>query len=281
MKTTTSIDWFTGVARYAQQHPFPSRENEFNFVPCAGWSGYDVGMRELDTNIKRYTSTTRPDMGHAVLASATALQKLSQQHPSHSLLEALWDTGFRQYRASRIDFAVDLYDEGAAAWLCADMMEAGRIVTKARRMSVIKGVMGTSGVTSYIGSRQGSRFIRIYDKNAESKGKIPASRFELQANGEFAAELWRMWSTPTQEALNTVAYSAINGLVSDWGTQGLNVPLKFILEAVPPPKPEPNDDAWLWLSTQVLPTLKRDFYLSDNIKDTLLNRLWKACLLDD
>src|SRR5690349_1247307 len=148
MKTTTSIDWFTGVSRYVRQHPFPSRESEFSFVPCAGCSGYDVGDRDLVSIIKRYTFTTCPEMGFAVLASATALQKLAGIHSSREMLAALWDTGFREYRASRIDFAVDLYDYGELAQKVARAARRGVIKTKARNISVIESVAGKSGVTT-------------------------------------------------------------------------------------------------------------------------------------
>lgn len=276
MLSTTKIDWFTGVSRYVAQHPLPLKSYMATFVPCAGWSGYDVGEREIDTNLKRYSSTTRPDMGFAIVASATALARCAEIHENNDMLAALWEWGFKEYRATRLDLAVDLYDGGELAHRVARAVRRKVVRTAARQTSVIEGITGKGGITSYIGSRGSTRFVRVYDKNAESGGKVAASRFELQANSEFASELWKSIRQPSQDQLNTVAYAAINGLVSDWGDERTNKEMQFILASKPPPKPEPSEDAWEWISKQVLPTLTRDFYLNGQSEHTLLQRLIDA-----
>jgi len=276
MQSSTKIDWFTGVRHFAQAHPFPLDAAGFTFVQCSGWSGYDVGSRELDTDIKRYTSTTRADMGFALLASASALGKLQSMYPTLHMLETLWNTGFREYSATRLDLAVDLFDGGELAHKVARSARRQVIRSKARQVSVIEKVTGGDGITTYLGSRGSTRFIRVYDKNAESDGKVPTSRFEIQCNKAFAAQCWRDIKSPTQANLNTVTYAAINGLVSDWGDESVNKELQFILSAVPPPQAPPPDDAWLWLSKSVLPTLQRDFYLQDDKRRTLIARLLEA-----
>lgn len=276
MYSTTKIDWFTGVARYARTHPFPLRSNVDTFVPCSGWAGYDVGERGLDTSIKRYSSTSRQDMGFAVLCSASSLATLERLHAPHSMLQTMWDVGLREYRASRLDLAVDIYDGGLLAQKTARVARRGVIKTNARQISVIEGVVGKGGVTTYIGTRQSARFIRVYDKAVESNGRVPTSRFELQANKDFANVLWKQIAAPTQEALNGVAYAAINGLVSSWGDESVDEQLQFIISAKPAPQPPPKDDAWEWIQRQVLPSIQRDWYESDDRKATLLAKLIAA-----
>lgn len=281
MYSTTKIDWFTGVSRYARTHPFPLSSDVDTFVPCSGWAGYDVGERGLDTGVKRYSSTSRQDMGYAVLISATALSSLERASKSPSLLQAMFDTGLREYRCSRLDLAVDIYDGGLLAQKTARAARRQVIKTSARQVSVIEGVVGKGGVTTYIGTRQSARFIRVYDKAVESNGRVPTSRFELQANKDFANVLWRQIATPTQEALNGVAYAAINGLVTSWGDESIDEQLQFIISAKPAPQPPPKDDAWEWIERQVLPSIQRDWYESDDRRETLLAKLIAAVRVNE
>lgn len=276
MQSTTKIDWFTGVSRYAKTHPLPLDSNMGIFVQCSGWAGYDVGQRELDTGIKRYASTTRPDMGFGVVLSATALSNITKLGKEGNMLAEMWRWGLREYRASRLDLAVDLYDGGELANKVARAARRKVIKTQARQTSVIEGITGKGGVTTYLGSRGSTRFMRIYDKNAESRGAVPTSRFELQANKEYAAELWRSISTPDQTILNSVAYAAINGLVSDWGDESVNAEMQFILSSKPPERLPANDDSWDWISKQVLPTILKDFYSKDDKEHTILQKLIDA-----
>lgn len=276
MLSTVKIDWFTGVSKYAKAHPFPLSQDNYVFVPHKGWSGYDVGERELSTDIKRYSSTTRGDMGCAIVISGGALERLAKMDTTGDLLAKMWSDGLREYRCSRLDLAIDIYDGGLLAHKVARAARRDVIKTSARTISVIEQQRGGQGITTYIGTRKSARFIRVYDKNAESGGRIAASRFELQANKEFAAELWRGITEPDQTRLNAIAYAAIAGLVSDWGDESANEQMQFIVSSKPAPKPEPSDDDWNWIAKQVLPTLSRDFYLNGEGQHTLLHRLTAA-----
>jgi len=276
MLSTAKIDWFTGVAKYANAHPFPLATLDYTFATHKGWSGYDVGEREIDTDIKRYRSTTRPDMGFAIVASSGALNQLAKGGTSEDVLAAMWRDGFREYRASRLDLAIDVFDGGELAQKVARSARRKVIKTRARQISVIEGITGKQGITTYLGSRGSTRFMRVYDKNAESEGRVSASRFELQCNKAFAAEMWRSIGVPSQSALNTACWSSMQGFVQSWGDESVQKQLEFIVESKPSPKPKPADDAWEWISRQVLPTLQRDFYLSDGENATLLERLNKA-----
>lgn len=83
---------------------------------------------------------------------------------------------------TRIDLAFDDYSK---AFTPRDYMRfelEGRLSTKGKRCDFISGsVKGTrTGDTFYCGTRSSARFLRIYDKNAESLGEINAIRYELE-----------------------------------------------------------------------------------------------------
>ena len=61
-------------------------------------------------------------------------------------------------------------------------------VKEARRMSTesLRGHSDDAGKTVYLGSAKSDRMLRVYDKDIESNGQIPAYRMELQERKKFA-----------------------------------------------------------------------------------------------
>lgn len=273
MQASATIDWFNGSATSASSHPFPSRNYEYSFLPRKGWQGYDVGEVETKTEIKRFSSSLRKDMGFAILAEGSALERLAYHHESHSVVKAMFDTGFREYRASRIDLAFDLHDGGEIAQRVYELASQGKVVSKARKQHGRKDFDGGDGVTTYFGSRESTRFFRVYDKKAESGGREPVSRFEMQCNGKFAAQAWKSLKSPEDSAVLGCALAAINGFVVDWGDTQINRYLQQPVEIVPENVERIANDKWDWIVKQVLPTLQRDFDEKHGEGDTFLERL--------
>lgn len=87
------------------------------------------------------------------------------------------------FKATRIDISIDDFDKGLK------FDEIGEACEN-KNFFGFKDYLPLGGygkpMTFQLGSRESARYIRIYDKNAESNGQIDAVRFELEAKRELA-----------------------------------------------------------------------------------------------
>lgn len=95
------------------------------------------------------------------------------------ILEDLYRKGCK---VTRMDIAADDYQKVYMPIDYVDFYRENRIRTYCRRFQYI----GCNGGTVYLGSRNSGRYVRIYDKNKESKGEIDAIRYELEFRGHYA-----------------------------------------------------------------------------------------------
>jgi DNA relaxase NicK len=95
----------------------------------------------------------------------------------------------RHGRATRIDVAADDYGKRVTpAELYDDARAENRcLVTRARKGSLTAGWGGGAGSTFAVGLRGSARYLRVYDKAAESDGEIDAIRWEWEFRGEASA----------------------------------------------------------------------------------------------
>jgi hypothetical protein len=108
-----------------------------------------------------------------------------------SILAGMLSIGLDFCRASRIDLCIDLYDAGQAAHRVAEAALTGKTRQTSRKVTVVQSAKGDGGCTTYFGSRQSHKFVRIYDKDAESKGEISCTRMECEMHSNTAAEVWK------------------------------------------------------------------------------------------
>lgn len=121
----------------------------------------------------------------------------------------------RNCEITRLDLAYDDYSKTFTPHDFDVWRVQERIVSDSRRMSYITSGVGC-GDTFYIGKRGRDRFIRIYDKAYESKGKIDAIRYEF--------ELKQEWSRVIQDHILNDNYFCFADLLEsmftikeDWG----------------------------------------------------------------
>lgn len=144
---------------------------------------------------------------------------------SGALLTEMWNNGYdilawlgdvlaAGARASRIDLTCDFPDGGELARkLVAEWIMNDRKVSR-RKTTVIKSasVEGET-CTLYEGSRQSDMFSRIYDKNAESKGREQTTRFELEIKGDttiaISRELAKAHTANKKEGIRTALLSML------------------------------------------------------------------------
>lgn len=87
-------------------------------------------------------------------------------------------------RPTRLDVCFDDYDKVYQPSDFNYFMITHRLLSKFRQWSFI-GSQQTQGHTFYLGSRAAGRYLRIYDKDYESKGKIKSIRYEFELRGDF------------------------------------------------------------------------------------------------
>lgn len=103
-------------------------------------------------------------------------------------------------RCSRIDFAVDDFEKRLKKDLIKKAILA-KNYSKFRKHPISDSLDEKGGWTQYFGKRESARFTRLYDKEAESKGKIKSLRLETQFNAKTANVVVDRWLAICPEKL--------------------------------------------------------------------------------
>jgi len=288
IQTTYNIDFLTVsvydedlAARVGPLH------TDGEWIPVKGMWGYDQGWQCSRTGVKRLRSSSRPDMGVCFTCSGKAINRIVQYTGLQSTIHALDSYGLSYGRASRIDLCVDYHDNGLLAYVVGELLEQGLIDSDAKKSNIVKGYLSrknlssTNGITTYIGSRTSPRFIRVYDKEAESRGLIPSTRFEMEAKADYAALLWRSLSGRNDpDVVRQAVKGSINAFVRSWGSETVDKIFALSEPWKPAPREETDSDLKAWLSRQVIPTLIRSYREQPNgenlftwLNDAVSNRL--------
>lgn len=94
----------------------------------------------------------------------------------------------RHCKVTRCDLCFDDYTFFYKPWDLMLAYKEGRTKSYCRQVEYIGN--GNKGLgTFYLGQRSTGRLLRVYDKNYESKGEIPAIRWELEYRGHYARAL--------------------------------------------------------------------------------------------
>lgn len=111
-------------------------------------------------------------------------------------------------RCSRLDIALDDFDKTLCPELIIAAVEAGDF-SGFERCDYVRNV-GRAGWTVYLGSRQSEHFVRYYNKDAESRGRVKSYRYESEFKGGRADALFGVLSN-----LSTVeaSYAALRNMV--------------------------------------------------------------------
>jgi DNA relaxase NicK len=95
-------------------------------------------------------------------------------------------------KCTRLDWAIDDFDRSLNLDDILTACKEGNYSGFLRYSSIESwdGKWGT-GRTLYLGSSQADKMIRVYDKNVESKGKVPSIRLEGQYRDGYAEAMWQ------------------------------------------------------------------------------------------
>lgn len=156
---------------------------------------------------------------------------------------------------TRIDLSVDVFDNGRLARRIAEDVQEGGLVFGRRKVSITKGIGLLGGTTTYIGKRSSPLMLRIYDKSAESKGKIPASRIEFEVKGDRAKMISYILGQPEGWLKATPIFC---GLLKEVGGLSDTKEIEHLIYGevitIEPSKHEPMMEKKEWLRKQVWPS---------------------------
>jgi DNA relaxase NicK len=115
---------------------------------------------------------------------------------------ALWcQANLRGLKCSRIDLAVDDYSQMLEYDQIKTALEQGQYAGFKMADCVKNYGSKWHGWTIYLGRRLSDKFVRIYDKYAESKGQIKATRWETEYKHELANKVFAAYlEFPEDEA---------------------------------------------------------------------------------
>lgn len=254
------FDWVTAVGTVAKHNSWLR-----NFLrgqdtkPIFKAYHHSHGVEYYPSGIKHYHSPHEVDKASVIVVDGQALANIRREYGHETCLKFVSILARASSHFSRVDLAVDIFDEGETARYFAREVLADRVDFGRRNVTVMQGQGTRGGTTTYVGSRTSPKYLRFYDKFAESKGVIPSSRLELELKAEAAQGV--------SSVLNRIgswrkAAPIFNGTLtefSDWSCLPVVESLLYgDVEILVKPERERLMSRKDWLTKQVLPTFVKD-----------------------
>ncbi|MBQ6430888.1 MAG: replication initiation factor domain-containing protein [Oscillospiraceae bacterium] len=136
-------------------------------------------------------SEGRPDMGICLEMQGQGCRELEQLCGRDIFYSLLTTKLAGRINATRIDFAVDDFQNKLKLSKIEKKVANGGLVSPLENKLVQKGLANTNGHTVYIGSRS-SCLVRIYDKAAEQNTSFPWTRVEIEIRHAAAEQLRKL-----------------------------------------------------------------------------------------
>jgi len=182
---------------------------------------------------------------------------------------------------SRLDIALDVFGQEANPLEIHKAWEAGEVETKAKTCGVVNTSkrdeqgLTSKGITVYVGSRNSTRFLRVYNKALELKlDGVKWTRIELELGGKRAHS---MASVLTVLDLADYGRAAIRDFCQvpgvNWYQNALDGPLMDL-----PVVPREENQTLTWLLKIVVPCIRRVLAECELVGDFELYNALKAAL---
>lgn len=215
--TPVFVDWVTAVAPDTK-HGMWLRYFLGNEVTTACQRAYhrERGVEYYPSQAKHYFTPNDLSKGSIIVMDGSCLGNMRRDHDNDWSNKVVALLARCSDHFSRVDLTVDIMDEGYFARKIAretveDRMDWGR-----RKATVVQGQGLAGGTTTYVGSRTSPVYFRCYDKAAESKGKILASRLEFELKAEHAVGVSKSLSDMTGWLNVTGLFTRYLREISDW-----------------------------------------------------------------
>lgn len=210
------------------------------------------------SEIVHYHSPHDLDIGSVLVMSGSAMNNLRQIYDNEGSLKLVSILARCTSHFSRIDLAIDIMDTGALATKFAKMSLMGTLDFGRRKFRVVQEGGEWGGTTTYVGSRTSPKYMRVYDKFAESKGLIPASRIEFELKAECAEEVTSILSGFGGHSKASSLFVGLLGQFTNWDEFPVVEALRYgEVTTIDVARKERLSDRKEWLTRQVLPTFIR------------------------
>jgi hypothetical protein len=213
------------------------------------------GVKYYPSGIKHYYSPHQMDIGSVMVIDGEAMSHLRNIYENMGSLKVVSILARNTDHFSRIDLAVDVMDGGRLAQKFAKMSLYGALDFGRRKFRVVQEGGEWGGCTTYVGTRTSPKFLRVYDKFAESKGMHPSSRIEFELKAEAAEEVTSIMSGFDGHLKASSLFVGLLGEFTDWTDFPEIEALRYgDVTVIDPLKRERLTDKKEWLTRQVLPS---------------------------
>jgi DNA relaxase NicK len=258
MQTATPVfvDWLTAVGTDAK-HGSWLRKFLRGQVAHAGKTAYhrSASVYYRPSMFRHYYSPNDDTVGSVLVGDGQTWADMRNDHDNDYTLKVARLIGVASTHFSRIDLSVDIMDDGFFAselyayvnvFLPNPVPMFGR-----RKVTAIR----SEGTTVYIGSRASPIYLRIYDKKAETHGRIPATRIEFECKAEVAHEIHKQMTIYNGWLKAAPIFNSLLSRMGDWTDfrQVEEITLGQC-QVIDIPKSEPMMNRKEWLRRQVMPS---------------------------
>jgi hypothetical protein len=267
-----TVDWIAATFDKEQGFGFVNSLTEYGKMPgveCHGTKGYNKGY-EYKNGMLVSWHTELPENGVHVVFSGATLRKVMADGVAWKELFCRIDT--HHGRTSRVDLAFDIKD-GALTNESFEVAALKPYKGKGRTPKFVKLVGGDGSWTTYIGSRQSEKFLRIYDKAKEQKDYVSDYvRVELETKGECAHAVgWNFARLGTDECVGmakTLLLGVADFDIPSWDIAFEHTDVDF---SFPQGK---EKDTFSWLLKQCVPSLAKE--IAKRPEEPVLEQFWDA-----
>jgi len=267
-----TVDWIAATFNIEQGFSFVKEITNNGTMASTkghGTKGYDSSITYANGVLASWHSTISANGLHVTLAGSS-LRKLLANGLDWKHIMVLID----QYggRTSRVDLAFDIKN-GQLTNESFDKSALKSYKGKGRTPKFVKLVGGDESWTTYVGSRQSEKFLRIYDK-AKEQGDYVSDyvRIELEAKGETAHALGWNFSRSDKDQCVGMAKTLVLGVVDfnipAWNAAFNGLPVDF---SIPQGK---DKDTFGWLLKQCVPSLAKE--IAKRPLEPVLAQFWDA-----
>lgn len=213
MEKAVIIDWLSFTANATDNRAgylTQPWESGLDAKPDVGRFGYRSAVRFTSGAIIMFDGAT-PTMGAHYIYSGQALANLDEvfQDGGQHVLKWHIDKG---HKCTRIDLAIDVWDDTSILPQIRGKAERNEFSGTARSATIVASSDG-AGLTVYIGSRTSERFVRIYNKAAQTGTQRPWVRIECEVKGDSARAVGSAILHAGNGGLSLVAQSVIRRVV--------------------------------------------------------------------